>query len=49
MEDARFPLQHLSYGTLHQNISKMRTVLQHLKLNLKHLSSGNFSIEILDY
>ena len=44
MEDARFPLQHLSYGTLPQNISKMRTVLLHLKQNLKHFYSGNVSI-----
>ena len=43
--DARFPLQHLSYGTLPQNISKMRTVLQHLKQNLKHFFSGNVSID----
>ena len=45
MEDARFPLQLLSYGTLPENISKMPTVLQHLKQNLKHSYSGNVSID----
>ena len=45
MEDARFPLQHLSYGTLSQNLSKMQTVLLNLKQNLKNFYSGNISID----
>ena len=45
VEDARFPLQHLSYGTLSQNTSKMLTVLLHLKQNLKNFYSGNISID----
>ena len=45
MEDVRFPRQHLSYETLPQNISKVRTVLQHLKQNLKHFYSGNVSVD----
>ena len=45
MEDARFPLQHLGYGTLPQNVSKMRTALLHLRQNLKKFYSGNVSID----
>ena len=37
MDDARFPPQHLSYGTLSQNMSKMQKVLPHLKQNLKNI------------
>ena len=45
MEDARFPLQPVSYETLSQNMSKMQTVLLRLKQNLKHFYSGNISID----
>ena len=45
MEDARFPLQHLSYGTPPQNMPKMHTTLLHFKQNLKHFYSRNISID----
>ena len=45
VEDARFPLQHLSYGTPSQNMPKMQTTLLHLKQNLKHFYSGNISTD----
>ena len=37
MEDQRFPLQPLSYGTLSQNMSKMQTVLPRLKYFFAHI------------
>ena len=44
MEDARFPAQHLSYGTVSQNISKIQRVLLRSKRNLKHFYSRNIAM-----